>query len=187
MKTASIALAAVLVGAPASAGRLAGVTLPDQVTAAGHTLVLNGLGLREKLMFDVYVAGLYLEAKTSDPAVILKPDRAKQLVMHFSRTVGKERLTEGFTEGFDYNAGDMRQAVAPGLSALNAAMVDMKKDEVLTFTYQPGTGVAVTVNGNELAVIPGEDFQRALFSVWLGPHPPTPSLREGLLGLAPAR
>jgi len=186
MKTASIALATVLCVLPSSAGQLAGVTLPERVEVGSRTLVLNGLGLREKLMFDVYVAGLYLEAKTSDPAVILKPEQAKQVVMHFVRTVGKEKLTEGWTEGFDHNAGDSRKAAASGLAALNAAMVDMKKDDVLTLTFQPGIGVTVSVNGKQAAVIPGEEFQRALFSVWLGPHPPTASLREGLLGLAPA-
>jgi len=39
---------------------VAGVKMPDTVTVEGKTLKLNGMGLRKKVMFKVYVAGLYL-------------------------------------------------------------------------------------------------------------------------------
>jgi hypothetical protein len=42
----------------------------------------------------------------------------------------------------------------------------------------------VSVKGKEAALIPGAEFQRVLFSIWLGAHPPNVSLREGLLGRA---
>jgi len=182
MRRAPIACAFFAVAAQAAP--LAGVTLPDHVTAHGRELVLNGAGLREATVFmvDVYVAGLYLPAKTSDPADILEPDRPKELVMRFVRNVGKEKLTEAWTEGFDKNAGDQRTAVAPGLAQLNAAMTDVKKDDVVTLLYEPGAGVTVTVKDREAAVIPGEEFARVLFSIWLGANPPNVSLREGLLG-----
>ncbi len=51
-----LALSAVL-----SAGEVAGVKMSDTVTVEGKTLKLNGMGLRTKVMFKVYVAGLYLE------------------------------------------------------------------------------------------------------------------------------
>ena len=54
----------------ANAASLAGVTLPDSQQVAGKNLVLNGLGLRSKMMVKVYVAGLYLEQKSSDPNAI---------------------------------------------------------------------------------------------------------------------
>ena len=81
MRKTLLLLVAVFLGLPAVAGQLAGVTLPDQVSVRGQTLVLNGLGLREAtvLMVNVYVAGLYVEIKSSDPDVILKADRTKQL------------------------------------------------------------------------------------------------------------
>jgi hypothetical protein len=187
MTKAIVALFAVLLAAPAAAaGQLAGVTLPDRVTVAGKELVLNGLGLREAtvLMVDVYVAGLYLETPTSDPATILKPERAKQLVMRFVRSVGKEKLSEAWTEGFNKNAGDKRAACASGLAELNAAMSDVKKEDLVALTYVPGTGVTVTVKGKDAAVIPGADFQQVLYSIWLGAYPPNIPLREGLLGRA---
>jgi hypothetical protein len=189
MRKASLLLVAALVAHPALAAQLAGVTLPDQVETGGRSLVLNGLGLREAtvLMVDVYVAGLYVESKTSDPTVILGADQAKQIVMRFVRSVGKEKLAEAWTEGFAKNAGDQAAALAAGLATLNGAMADVKKEDLIVLTYLPGTGVSVSVKGNDAAVITGDDFQRVLFSIWLGPNPPNVSLREGLLGLAPER
>jgi hypothetical protein len=100
MRKASFVLLALLPALAAPAGELEGVKLPDQVTVSGRNLVLNGLGVREAtvLMVNVYVAGLYLEAKSSDPAAILDPGQPKQIVMKFVRSVGKEKLTEAFTE-----------------------------------------------------------------------------------------
>ena len=184
MRKASILLAAIAVALPALAGKLAGITLPEQVSVGGRTLVLNGMGLREAsvLMVDVYVAGLYVESKSQDAAAILDATQAKRLVMRFMRSVGKEKLAEAWTEGFDKNAGDRRAALSSELATLNAAMVDVKKEDLITLTYLPDTGVTVSVPGKGDLVIAGADFQRVLFSIWLGPDPPNVSLREGLLG-----
>ncbi len=77
-----LSLAALSLAGPAVAGELAGVTLPDQVTVESRTLVLNGMGLREAtfLKVDVYVAGLYLERKSSAADEIVSSDQAKRLV-----------------------------------------------------------------------------------------------------------
>ncbi|MDQ3582112.1 MAG: chalcone isomerase family protein, partial [Pseudomonadota bacterium] len=52
-----------LLSAPAGAVEIEGVKLADTATVAGRDLVLNGAGLRKRLLFDVYVASLYLPAK----------------------------------------------------------------------------------------------------------------------------
>lgn len=184
MRKAAIALTALLVIHSARAGELAGVTLPDQSELDGKMLVLNGLGLREAtiLMVDVYVAGLYLESKSSDPATIVSGDRTKRLVMSFVRSVGKEKLADAWTEGFQKNAGADAAEVAPGLAKLNAAMADVKKGDTIALTYVPASGTTVSVKGHDVATIPGAAFQKVLFSIWLGANPPNVSLREGLLG-----
>ena len=38
------------------------------------------------------------------------------------------------------------------------------------------------MKGQGKGPIPGEDFARALFGIWLGPKPPNPDLKSGLLG-----
>jgi hypothetical protein len=178
-----IALVAVLLACSAAAGTIEGVTLPEAITVKGRSLVLNGLGVREAtvLMVNVYAAGLYLEEKSSEPDVILRNDHAKALVMRFMRSVGRENLADTWTEGFDKNAGDRRSAVADGLAKLKAVMVDVKKDDTIALIYAPDSGVTVAINENDVAVIPGADFQNVLFSIWLGADPSNARFREGLL------
>src|SRR6267142_5944352 len=50
----------------AAAAQLEGATLADTLKAGDKTLKLNGLGLRKKAMFKVYVGGLYLESPSKD-------------------------------------------------------------------------------------------------------------------------
>src|SRR5208283_3852356 len=85
------------------AATLAGVTLPDTAQVAGKTLVLNGLGLRTKVIVKVYVAGLYLEQKSSDPNAIIKADAPKQIVMKFLHGASKSQMSDAFDESFKDN------------------------------------------------------------------------------------
>ena len=184
-RPAAVVALALLVGSLARAGQLAGVSLPDQTEAGGKTLVLNGLGLREAtlMMVDVYVAGLYLESKTSDPVTILGADRAKRIVLTFVRSVGREKLVDAWSDGLDKNAGDKRAAVSDGFARLNAAMTDVKKGDTVVLTFLPGQGTTVEVRGKAEATIEGDDFQAVLFAIWLGDAPPNAALRDGLLGI----
>ena len=61
-------------------------------------------------------------------------------------------------------------------------MTNMKSGQQLTLTHTPGAGIDVTVNGKVQGTIAGEDFARALLAIWLGPKPPNPGLKAGLLG-----
>ena len=66
----------------ALAAEVAGVKLDDKMTVGGQELVLNGAGIRTKLMFKVYVGSLYVPAKaTSAGAVYAKAPRRVQLNM----------------------------------------------------------------------------------------------------------
>ncbi len=179
----SLALTLVLAFAPAApAGELAGVTMPDSVTVDGAELVLNGLGLREAtfLKVDVYVAGLYLPAKSSDAKQILGKDQAARLHMQFVRDVGKDSMVEAWTDGFAKNGAG--PDLAERIATLNGWMADMNVGDTMTFTYVPGTGTAVDVRGETKGTIEGADFAKTLWSIWLGPKPPNAGLKKGLLG-----
>jgi hypothetical protein len=162
----------------------AGVQMPDAVSASGQNLVLNGLGVREASMFnvDVYVAGLYLRQRTSDSSQILRPDEPKILQMTFVHDVSRDQMNKAWREGFEKNAGPRVPSLQSRINQLGGWMVDRKKGDTLTFVYLPGRGVEVRVSGVSKGTIPGDDFAEALFSVWLGAHPPNEGLKAGLLG-----
>jgi hypothetical protein len=181
---AILSLAALSLAGPAVAGELAGVTLPDQVTVESRTLVLNGMGLREAtfLKVDVYVAGLYLEKKSSAADEIIRSDQAKRLVMKFVRAVGGKDLVKAWNEGFGKSGGASLQALKDRIATFNLWMGDVPNGATMSFTYLPGAGVSVEVQGATKGTIPGTDFAEALFGIWLGASPPNPGLKEGLLG-----
>lgn len=172
---------AILCALSAFGGELAGVTMADSVSVGGQSLVLNGMGLREKYFIDVYVGGLYLPAKTTDGAKAIADDVPKRLVMHFVySSVPAEKMVETYEEGFA-NVAD-REALADRVKRLESMMVDMTTGDVVEFDYVPGTGTTVRVKGQEKGVIEGADFMKGLWTVYLGASPPTAALKKGLLG-----
>ena len=177
-------LAAAGTTAPAFARALAGVDLPDRITVDSKSLVLNGIGLREAtwLRVDVYVAGLYLETRSSDPQAILGSEETKRLMMKFVRAVDRDALLKGWREGFDRSSGPSAAALGERIATFESWVADMPKGGTMSLTYRPGAGVQVEIQGETKGTVPGADFARALFGIWLGAHPPNPGLKEGLLG-----
>jgi hypothetical protein len=53
--------------------------------------------------------------------------------------------------------------------------------------YIPEIGTRVTVNGEEKMTIPGEDFFRAMLTIWIGNKPVDGRLRDAMLGIKSGR
>jgi hypothetical protein len=165
----------------ALARELEGATLADTLKAGEKTLKLNGLGLRKKAMFKVYVGGLYLESPSKDAGAILASDQAKAIRLHFLRDLKKGQLVEAFQEGFDANAKD-KAAQKAAFDMMLALVPDVKEGSTLTFTYLPGKGTTLQVADKELGAFEGKGFADAVFAIWLGPKPPSEDLKKGMLG-----
>jgi len=59
------------------------VNVADSATVGGQALVLNGVGVRTKLFFDIYIGALYLPAKSDDAAKVIHSAGNKRVWMHF--------------------------------------------------------------------------------------------------------
>ena len=173
---------ALLVSVPMVAGELAGVTLPDSVQVNGTTLVLNGMGLRKKAVFKVYVGALYVAAKAGEAQTLIAADTPRRMVMHFVRDVGKDKITEAWREGFTNNSPANAAALAARLDEFAALWSDMASGDEAVMTYVPGTGLKLEIRGAELGVIQGKQFADAILACWIGPFPPSEELKDGLLG-----
>jgi hypothetical protein len=183
MKAMQLAvLAGVLGFAAAHAGELAGVSIPERVKVGDETLVLNGMGLRKKAVFKVYVGALYLKEKSSDPAKILAADAPRRMVLHFLRDVGKDRLMEAWKEGITANAPEAQAKLGKEIERFLALWQDVREGEEVAITYVPGQGTTLSFAGKEVGSFPGKEFADALLSTWLGPKPPSEELKAGLLG-----
>ena len=186
IRKATMSLAVALLGLASvlnlHAGSLAGVTLPDTAQIGSTTLVLNGLGLRTKYMVKVYVAGLYLPQKSSDAIAIVNADAPKRIVMHFLHGASKQQMSDAFDESFSDNTPDARKTMQADIDRLFGALEPVKEGDQMVFTYLPGAGTTLAINGNDKTTIAGPTFGRMLFSVWLGPKPPNAGLKKGILG-----
>ncbi len=170
---------------PTRAGELAGVTLPGRTTAGKSTLVLNGMGLREVtwLRINVYVAGLYLETRSSDADAILGDDHPKRIVLLFVRSVGRRQIIHEWDESLRANVGQDFASLEERVATLHGWLPDtLSRGDEISLSFLPGEGLVVEIGGVVKGTIPGADFARAVFAVWLGPRPPDRDLRAGLLG-----
>jgi hypothetical protein len=168
-------------GTAALAAELAGATLPDTLKTGEKTLKLNGLGLRKKAVFKVYVGGLYLESPSKDAGAVLAADQAKAIRMHFLRDLTKAQLVEAFQEGFEANVKD-RVPQKAAFDRMLALVPDVKEGSTLTFTYLPGKGTTLSAGSKDLGLFEGKGFADAVFAIWLGPKPPSDDLKKGMLG-----
>ena len=172
---------ALLLSLNAHAGTLAGVTLPDTTQVGGQTLVLNGMGLREKYFIDVYVGGLYIAAKSKDAAAIISADTPKRVVMHFIyKEVTKEQMKETLLEGIvkypEFNdVKDDLVKVADMMDVVHAG------DEIV-YEYVPGKGVTVYVRGQSKGTVGGKRLSDLIMNIYVGPNPANANLKKGMLG-----
>jgi Chalcone isomerase-like len=164
------------------AGEVAGVKMPDSATIEGKTLKLNGMGLRKKMVFKVYVAGLYVETPSKDAATLISSDQVKSIRLSILRTLEAGKITEAITEGFEKNSKAQMGALKARLEKFNAMFPNVVEGDEIVMTYVPGKGTVVTAKGTEKGTIEGKDFADALFSVWLGANPVQNDLKAALLG-----
>jgi hypothetical protein len=168
----------------AEARELEGVSMPDIATVGGQSVLLNGMGLREKFFLNIYVGALYLPAKTTDAKAAIDQDVAKKMVMSFQYSGGvpKDKMIEAYEEGLSSNAGAMKSSQAANFQKFYGWLSDMAAGDQIVYEYVPGKGTTVSVKGAVKGTIEGTEFMKALFSIYLGATPPTGPLKAGLLG-----
>ncbi|HEY7460669.1 MAG TPA: chalcone isomerase family protein [Gemmatimonadota bacterium] len=167
----------------AATATLSGVAMPTTRQAAGASLVLNGMALRKKAIFKVYVAALYLPAKSADADAVLAADAPRLLVMRFVRDVERKKICEAWNEGLAANTPGADPRLRQQFATLCGYMEDMQNGEQMAFTYAPGEGTTVEVKGRLKGSLTGKDFADALFKCWIGPRPgPGEDFKRDLLG-----
>jgi hypothetical protein len=186
MKNATLCavVMAVVLALPAAAKDkdVAGVQFPATLSVEGKELKLNGAGLRTKVVFKVYAAGLYLQNPTPSAQQAIESEQVKRVRMSMLRDLEKKTITEAIVSGFKENAGDKLPALQQRLDTFTAAIPDLKKGDELVLTYVPGKGTTIESKAGQKISVQGKDFADALFSVWLGKHPVDGSLKDGMLG-----
>lgn len=181
-------LALALLGAlPATAAELEGVKLDDRVRVGGQELALNGIALRTRVFFKVYVAGLYLPKKAASAQAAIEAAGPKRMTLVMLRDVGADQFAASLMDGLRDNHTEAELAgLKPQVDALMAVMNrigEARAGAEIVLEHLPNPGTVVRVNGAaQGAPIEGEALFRALLRVWLGERPVSEDMKKALLG-----
>lgn len=179
---AAIAACTLFLAFPLAAAEVAGVSMPAKLEVGGKQLTLNGMGLRSKAIFKVYVAGLYAENGSSDAGRIIAGDQTKQVRLVMMRSLDRAAISDAVEEGFQKNSARQMPILRERLDTFLAPIPDLKSGDELVITYVPGRGTSLSTRTAILVTVPGKDFADAIFSVWLGANPVDAKLKAALLG-----
>ena len=163
---------------------LAGVTVPDSITAGNNNLVLNGAGTRKKFFMKMYVGALYLVERNSSPDKIIEADEPMAITLHItSSLITSERMEEATREGFSNATGGNTAPIADEIEKfITVFKKKITENDVYELIYMPGQGVKVFKNSSLKVIIKGLEFKKALFGIWLCDKPAQQSLKEQMLG-----
>ena len=182
---AALALALILnANSPADAAEIEGVEFADEIEfsqSSDRTLRLYGMGLlRYRVVFKGYVAALYLPEGVSGEDAL--EDVSRRLELSYFWSIGADDFANAAEQLLERElSADQFARLRPRMKVLHRAYRDVRPDDRYSLTYFPETGMELRLNGELLASIPGADFARAYFGIWLGSGALDADLRDELL------
>lgn len=168
----------------AQAKKVGGFDTPDSLEVLGEELMLNGAGVRTKLVIKVYVGALYLEEASQDAAAIIDADDPMAIRLQVrSGFLNREKMQAALLEGFEKStSGDTSSIQSDIDEMMNLMSEAIKKKDVYLLAYSPELGMVISKNGTELGTVGGLEFKQALFGIWLSDSPAQASLKKAMLG-----
>jgi len=176
-----------IVPARAQVREVEGFRFDSTLRLGGADLQLNGVGVRRRFFLPIYVAGLYVPQRSTDPEVLLNQRGPRRMSMRFVRDVEAGLFMNSLEVGMrkHYSAEQLAawQDQWRTLTSVIGNIVLARRADHVTWDFTPDTGARVMQNSVPiLPTMRGEDFYNAVLRVWLGPQPADAELKKGLLG-----
>ena len=163
-----------------------GVTFEPDMTFQGKKRLLNGAGIRNKVVFKVYAAGLYLPKKVSTPKEVFESPGPKHFKAVFLREIDSGAFGKNVSQVMNDNLPRERIArCVPGIIKLGEVFAAKKKigpGEYFTVDEVPGTGSVISINGQVATTISEAEFFTCLMYNYFGEVPADHLLKAALLG-----
>jgi hypothetical protein len=189
MKTYVLAALAALSFNLAAAAEVDGIKFDDKVRVGNGDAVVNGAGIRKKVVFKVYAMALYLPEKHADADGAVAAKGSKRVAIRLLRDLTAQQFVEALQEGMTSNHTEAEMAALKDrlkqFSDILLAVGEAKTGTNVVIDWVPDSGTRLTVNGQiKGKYIAGEDFYQALLRIWLGRKPVQDDLKQALLGKA---
>jgi long-chain acyl-CoA synthetase len=184
LRTLVLLIGVVALSSSAFAADVGGVKLDDKTSVGGQDLVLNGAGIRTRAFFKVYVASLYVPARSGDVAAVLAKG-PRRIQMNLLRDLSGDQLVGALNDGLKDNNSEADLAAvktqADQMTSIMKGFGEVKEGNVVTLDFVDD-GTRISLNGAAKGTIAGEAFNKALTRIWLGDKPVQADLKKAMLG-----
>ncbi|MBM4353939.1 MAG: hypothetical protein FJ109_09135 [Deltaproteobacteria bacterium] len=157
-------------------------------------MALLGVGVRKKMVFNVYAGALYVDGAALAKEVggdgsAARVTRAvwtsgvpRIMLMHFVRDVPADKVREAFRESLSGNmTEDDYAGEKESIDEFLAGVVDVRKGDVFTFRTS-GPEVVVFHGKKKIFAKSSRRLVAGMWGSWFGSKPVCPELRKNLVG-----
>ena len=158
--------------------------IPKTIEYQGSKLTLNGHGTRVILFMKVYEGSLYLENKSIDANKIIDVNDAMALRIDvLSTMVTADAMKKALKEGLEKSTGNNTGPISAQMKQLSSSFDSgVNTGDFYEFIYIPESGTHVIKNEELVDVIPGLEFKKAFFGIFLSDNPIQKNLKKAMLG-----
>ncbi|VXB01404.1 conserved exported hypothetical protein [Flavobacterium sp. 9R] len=166
---------------------LNGVTVPRTIDFENQKLQLNGFGSRTKFWTEVYVQALYLTVLSEDAKDILDSDTNMGIRLQItSSLVSSQKLSKSLHKGIVKSIGEENLPKFKTQLDLLEKLLNREatvENDAFNLIYSSTEKSILVYKNNQLeGKIPGFDFKKAFFGIWLSNNPVDAELKDALLG-----
>jgi len=160
------------------------IDLPNEMEYQETKLMLNGHGTRIKFFMKVYESSLYLESLSSNADEIINNNVPMSIRIDvMSSLVTPNAMKTALNEGLVKSTGNNTDPIMKEINQLNATFnTEVGTGDFYEFTYLPDLGTHVLKNSSYIDTIPGIEFKKAFFGIYLSSNPIQKSLKKAMLG-----
>jgi hypothetical protein len=164
-----------------------GITINRTIDFEGGNLQLNGFGTRTKMWTEVYLQALYLTTLSDDAKDIINSDSAMAIRLQItSSLVTSKKLSKSLHKGIVKSVGEENiPNYKTQLELLEKLLnrEDTNVNDAFNLIYSPSDKSIWVYKNNILeGKIPGFEFKKAFFGIWLSENPVDADLKNSLLG-----
>ena len=160
------------------------IDLPNNIEYQETKLKLNGHGTRIIFFMKAYEGSLYLESTSNNAEEIINDDVPMSIRMDvISSLVTPDAMKIALNEGLEKSTGNNTSPIMKEIDQLNSSLKsEVGAGDFYEFTYLPDSGIHVLKNSKYIDTIPGIDFKKAFFGIFLSSNPIQKSLKKAMLG-----
>jgi len=158
--------------------------MPENIEFKGTDLVLNGKGTRIVFFMKVYEGSLYLEMKNSNAEKIINDNAPMAIRIDVtSEMVTADAMKKALSEGLEKSTNNNTENISDEIEQLSSSFSSaVTSGDFYEFVYLPEIGTHVIKNNEQVELIPGFDFKKAFFGIFLSDNPIQKNLKKAMLG-----